>query len=120
MAGPAVATDTRPRSLWRHRDFMLLWGGQTVSEVGSAVTTLALPLVALVTLDASTFAVGALTACTNLAFLVIALPAGAWVDRWRKKRVMIWGDVGRFLVLGSIVMLVTAGLWLRRLVGVAR
>jgi MFS family permease len=102
MAGPAVASDTRPRSLWRHRDFMLLWGGQTVSEVGSAVTTLALPLVALVTLDASTFAVGALTACTNLAFLVIALPAGAWVDRWRKKRVMIWGDVGRFLVLGSI------------------
>jgi MFS family permease len=90
------------RSLWRHRDFMLLWAGQTVSEVGSAITVLALPLVALVTLDASTFAVAALTAATNVAFLLVALPAGAWVDRWRKRRVLVWGDIGRVLLLGSI------------------
>jgi MFS family permease len=89
-------------SLWRHRDFMLLWGGQTISEVGSAVTVLALPLLAVISLDATTFEVGLLTACTNLAFLLVALPAGAWVDRWRRKPVLVWGDLGRVALLGSI------------------
>jgi MFS family permease len=94
---PAV----RP-SLLHHRDFLLLWGGQTVSEVGSAITLLALPLLALVTLDATTFEVGALMACTQLAFLLVALPAGAWVDHWRKRRVLICGDWGRVALLASI------------------
>ncbi|MGH3164732.1 MAG: hypothetical protein ACRDN0_02420 [Trebonia sp.] len=49
-------------SLWRHRDFLLLWSGQSVSEMGSAVTQLALPLTAVVLLNASTFAVGLLNA----------------------------------------------------------
>jgi MFS family permease len=89
-------------TLWRRRDFMLLWSGQTVSEVGSAVTQLALPLLAVITLEASTFEVGLLTACTNLAFLVVALPAGAWVDRWRRKPVLVCGDFGRVVLLGSI------------------
>jgi MFS family permease len=93
---------TERTSLWHHRDFMLLWGGQTVSEVGSAVTLIALPLLAVISLDATTFEVGLLTACTNLAFLVIALPAGAWVDRWRRKPVLVWGDLGRVVLLGSI------------------
>ncbi len=90
------------RSLWRHRDFMLLWSGQTVSEVGSSVTVLALPLLAVISLDATTFQVGLLTACTSLAFLLVALPAGAWVDRWRRKPVLVWGDLGRVVLLGSI------------------
>src|SRR3954447_22689502 len=94
-------TDTT-RSLWRHRDFMLLWGGQTVSEVGSSVTVLALPLLAVIALDATTFEVGLLTACSSLAFLLVALPAGAWVDRWRRQPVLVWGDLGRFVLLGSI------------------
>jgi MFS family permease len=89
-------------SLWQRRDFMLLWSGQTVSEVGSAVTQLALPLLAVITLDASTLEVGLLTACTNVAFLLVALPAGAWVDRWRRKPVLVWGDLGRVVLLGSI------------------
>jgi MFS family permease len=89
-------------SLWRHRDFMLLWGGQTVSEIGSSVTQVALPLLAVISLDATTFEVGLLTACTNLAFLLVALPAGAWVDRWRRKPVLVWGDLGRVGLLGSI------------------
>ncbi len=94
--------DAERRTLWHHRDFMLLWGGQTVSEVGSAVTTLALPLVAVLVLHATTFEVGALAACTTLPFLLIALPAGAWVDRWHKRSVLLWGDAGRVLVLGSV------------------
>ena len=61
------------RSLWRHRNFLLLWSGQTVSEMGSAVTQLALPLTAVVVLRASTFQVGALTAAATLAFALIAL-----------------------------------------------
>ncbi|MDQ1447568.1 MAG: hypothetical protein QOC79_539 [Actinomycetota bacterium] len=93
---------TERRPLRRHRDFMLLWTGQTVSEVGSSVTTLALPLVAVLVLHATTFEVGALAACTNLPFLLVALPAGAWVDRWRKRSVLLWGDAGRVLVLGSV------------------
>ena len=69
------------RSLWRHRDFLLLWGGQSVSEMGSAITQLALPLTAVVVLRASTLQVGLLTSAATLAFALIALPAGAIVDR---------------------------------------
>jgi MFS family permease len=81
---PVTGKDT-PGGLWRQRDFLLLWGGQTVSEMGSAVTQLALPLTAVVLLAASTFEVGLLSAAATLAFAVIALPAGALVDR-RPKR----------------------------------
>jgi MFS family permease len=101
----AQAQDERQQqgsSLLQNRDFVLLWSGQTVSEVGSAVTQLAIPLLAVITLDATTFEVGALAACTQLAFLLIALPAGAWVDRWRRRPVLIWADVGRMAVIGSI------------------
>jgi MFS family permease len=56
----------------------------------------------VISLHATALEVGALTACTNLAFLLVALPAGAWVDRWRRKPVLVWGDVGRVALLGSI------------------
>ncbi|MGW1895252.1 MFS transporter [Streptomyces sp. NPDC002004] len=89
-------------SLWRQRDFILLWSGQTVSEMGSAVTQIALPLVAVVALRASTFQVGLLTAATTAAFAVIALPAGALVDRGAKRSIMIVCDILRLLIIGSI------------------
>lgn len=72
---------------------MLLWGGQTVSEMGSAVTQVALPLTTVVALQASTFEVGLLTAATTAAFALIALPAGALVDRGSKRSIMIVCDV---------------------------
>jgi len=97
QTGPSEQT-----SVLRNRDFVLLWTGQTVSEVGSSVTQLAIPLLAVITLDATTFEVGALAACTQLAFLLIALPAGAWVDRWRRRPVLIWADIGRMAIIGSI------------------
>ena len=90
------------KTLWRHRDFLLLWSGQTVSEMGSAVTQLALPLTAVVVLGASTFQVGLLTSAATAAFALIALPAGALVDRWAKRRLMIWCDVARMLIIGSV------------------
>jgi MFS family permease len=103
------AAPSRPDGLWRHRDFMLLWVGQTVSETGSAVTQLALPLVAVVALRATAFPVGLLTAASTLAFALIALPAGALVDRHAKRRVMIGCDVARLVIIGSVPVAWAAG-----------
>jgi MFS family permease len=88
--------------LWRHRDFMLLWSGQTISEIGSAVTQLALPLTAVVALRASTFEVGLLTSASTAAFALIALPAGAIVDRRTKRGIMLACDAARTLIIGSV------------------
>lgn len=97
------------RTLWRQRDFLLLWSGQSISEFGSAVTKLALPLTAVLVLKASAFQVGLLSAATTVAFLVLALPAGVVVSRWAKRRLMIGCDVGRMIVIGSVPVAATAG-----------
>jgi MFS family permease len=81
---------------------MLLWSGQTVSEIGSQVTVLALPLVALVVLRATTLQVGLLSTAVTSAFLLIALPAGVLVDRVPKRRLMLSCDVARLIVIGSV------------------
>jgi MFS family permease len=86
----------------RDRDFRLLWTGQTISEFGSAVTALALPLVAVSTLGASAFEVSLVAAATSVAWLVVGLPAGAWVDRVRRRPVLIGADLGRALVLATV------------------
>src|ERR1700749_342702 len=88
--------------LLRHRDFRLLWGGETVSELGSQVSLLAIPLLAVGTLHATTIDMGLLTAASTAAFLVVGLPAGVGVDRMRRRRVMIAADVGRVLALDSV------------------
>ena len=97
------------RSLWRQRNFLLLWSGQTVSEMGSAVTQLALPLTAVVVLQATTFQVGLLAAAATLAFALIALPAGAIVDRHAKRQLMIWCDAARTLIIGSVPVAAALG-----------
>ena len=96
-------------TLWRQRNFLLLWSGQTVSEMGSAVTQLALPLTAVVVLRASTFQVGLLTSAATAAFALIALPAGALVDRRPKRRLMIWCDAARMLIIGSVPLAAAFG-----------
>jgi MFS family permease len=88
--------------LLRQHDFRQLFVATTVSEVGSQVSLLALPLVAVLALGASNFEVGVLAACGTLAFLLVGLPAGAWVDRMRRRTVLIVGDAGRALVLASV------------------
>jgi hypothetical protein len=93
---------SRRLPLRRQRNFVLLWTGQTVSLTGSAVTTVALPLVAISVLGASAFEVGLLTAATYGAFLIVALPAGVVVDRFPKRQIMIWCDGMRLVVLGSV------------------
>jgi MFS family permease len=92
----------RPGGLWRHRDFLSLWGSQTISQFGSQVTFLALPLVAIVVLDESTFRVAALTTVEFLPFLLFALPAGVWVDRLRRRPILVLGDLSRALALATI------------------
>lgn len=77
----------RRGGLLRQRDFGLLWLGETASGLGNSVTAVALPLVAVVTLHSGPTAVGLLAAAVWLPWLLIGLPAGAWVDRLRKKPV---------------------------------
>jgi MFS family permease len=83
-------------------DFRRLWAGQTISELGSQVTLVALPLTAILVLHASAFAVALLTSFEYLPFLVFGVLAGVWVDRLRYRRVLIFADVVRAAVLGSI------------------
>lgn len=89
-------------SLWHHRNFRRFWAGQTVSEFGDRVTELALPLAAVVTLDASASQVGLLTAAVWIPNFVSFL-IGAWVDRrLRKRRLMIGADLARTVILLSL------------------
>lgn len=89
-------------SLWRHADFLRLWAGQTVSQLGSVVTRTAIPLVALLLLGAGPTEMALLVVAASLAVLLVGLAAGAWVDRLRRRPLLIWADVGRALLLLSI------------------
>ncbi len=88
--------------LWRHPDFLRLWSAQTVSQFGSQVSQLALPLAAILVLDASAFEVALLGTVEFLPFLLFALPAGVWVDRLRRKPILVLGDLGRAVALASV------------------
>ena len=88
--------------LLRDYDFRQLFFADTISQLGSQVTQIALPLVAILVLKASAFEVGLLAACDTAAFLLVGLPAGAWVDRMRRRNVLIVGDLGRAVLLGSV------------------
>jgi len=101
--------DTPTGTLWRHGDFMRLWTGQTISLIGSQVTLLALPLTAILVFKASAFQVGALTTMEFLPFVLFGLPVGVWVDRLRRKPILILADVGRLVVLGSIPLAYALG-----------
>ena len=88
--------------LWRHPDFVKLWSAETVSQFGTQFTQLALPLVAIDVLHVSAFEVAALTTVEFLPFLLVSLPAGVWVDRLRRRPILVVGDVSRALLLGSV------------------
>lgn len=88
-------------SLWGNRDFLLLWSGQTLSSVGTAVSLLAFPLLILA-ITHSPAQAGFISAMRSLTYLLFVLPAGALVDHWDRKRVMIMCDAGRLLNMASI------------------
>jgi MFS family permease len=96
--------------LRRHRDFARLWAGETVSTFGSQVTELALPLAAVLTLAAGPLEMGVLTAAGTAPYLVVALPAGVWIDRLRRRRrLMILADLGRAALLASVPLAYALG-----------
>src|SRR5918994_3719266 len=88
--------------LWRHPDFLKLWSAETISQFGSQITGLALPLVAVITLDVSAFQVSALFVIEMAPFLLISLPAGVWVDRLPRRPILILGDFVRAALLLTI------------------
>ncbi len=88
--------------LLRHHDFRQLFIGDTISQFGTQLTLLALPVLAVRVLHADEFEMGLLATFEFLAFLVIGLPAGAWVDRWRKQRVLVANDIVRAFALASL------------------
>ena len=93
---------SRFAGLWRHPEFMKLWIGQTISEFGSIITRDALPLVAVLTLSATPAQMGVLAALGSAPALALGLPAGAWVDRLRRRPIMIVTDLASAVLLASV------------------
>lgn len=105
----AVAQAERQDTLWRHREFLKLWTAQTISVFGDNFTGLALPIIAAISLQATPGQMGILTAVERAPFLLLGLFAGVWVDRMRRRPILIAGDIGRGLVLLSIPAAAFAG-----------
>lgn len=108
---PMNETPDRPRTGWgvlAQRDFRLLWVGESVSGLGNSVTAVALPLIAVEVLDADSTAVGLLAAAVWLPWLLVGLPVGAWVDRIRKRPLMMACD----LVAGAALLSIPSAVWL--------
>ncbi|GAA3227698.1 MFS transporter [Dactylosporangium siamense] len=93
--------------LLRTRTFGLLWIGQSTSAVGSAITSVALPLVAISTLHAGPATVALLTAASWLPWLLIGLPVGVWVDRWPRRRTLLIAD----LVSAAVLVVIPVAAW---------
>jgi MFS family permease len=98
-------------SLWRNGAFLRVWTAATISIFGSLITRIALPLVAILTLGAGPIEVGILRAVELGAALVVGLVAGAWVDRLRRRPVLIWSDLGRAAILATVPLAAIGG-WL--------
>ncbi len=90
------------QSVLRNRDFVRLWAAETISQFGTQVSLLAIPLVAVILLGATPFQVALLGTVEFLPFILFSLPAGAWVDRLRRRPILILGDLGRAACLASI------------------
>jgi MFS family permease len=97
-------------ALWSNADFLNLWTGQSISEVGSQISQLAIPIVAAVALHASALVFSLLAVFGFLPFILFALPAGAWVDRMRRRRILIVGDAARAFLLATIPVAYALGI----------
>ena len=111
MSATALATTGphRQRSLFRHADFRRLWIGETTSSLGSNVTEVALPLVALTVLHSGVVAVSLLSALAWVPWLLFGLPAGAYIDRLRHRPVMVACDAISLLLFASVPLAATLG-----------
>lgn len=94
--------------------FGRFWAAATISSFGTAVTAVAMPVLVVRDLEASAFAVGVVNAAQFLPYAVLGLVAGAYADRWRRQRVLVWSSLGRAFALGAIPVLWacgTLGVW---------
>lgn len=89
------------QSLWKNRDYLLLWSGQVVSTLGSSISAIVYPLLIL-EMTGSPAAAGITSALSAIPYVLLSLPVGALVDRWDRKRVLILCDIGRFIVLAAM------------------
>jgi MFS family permease len=96
-------------SVVRNPDFLRLWTAETISQFGTQVSLLALPLVAVALLQATPFEVALLGTIEFLPFILFSLVAGAWVDRLRRRPILIVGDIGRAIALVSVPVAYVAG-----------
>ena len=101
VAEVSAAIPHRP-SLWRQGDFMKLWTGQTISQFGDEITELAIPLLAIGVLNAGPVEFGVLGVVRFLPWILFTLPAGVWVDRMRRRPILIGADIARAVLLTSI------------------
>ena len=88
--------------LWHHPDFMKLWASQSISRLGTVVTTLALPTIAIQQLDAGPVEIGILAALQALPFPILGIPSGVLADRLPRRPIMVVSDLGRLVALGSV------------------
>lgn len=110
--GPAGFHDdvSQPaKPLLRDANFLVFWLGQTLSQLGAQLGAVAMPVLAVVMLQATEWEVGVLNAANTAAFLLVGLPVGAWVDRWMKRRVMIRADLARVVAMLAIPALYFTG-----------
>lgn len=99
---------TKRVSIWRNRDYVLLWGGQAISTIGGSISELAFPLLVLV-VTGSPAQAGIVAALGAVPASLFSLPAGVLVDRWDRKRVMLLCEIGRFLSMLSIPLALVLG-----------
>ncbi len=100
--------------LWRNQAFVRVWAAASISIFGSLITRFALPIIAILSLHAGPFEVALVRSIDLLSALLVGFVAGAWVDRLRRRPVLIWADLGRALLLASIpvsFVLGTLALW---------
>src|SRR6201988_1047892 len=98
------------KGLWRHGDFVRLWGSLTITHFGGQITFLALPLTGALLLDATPLEMGVLTALEALPFALFGLFAGVLVDRMPKLPIIVWSDIARALALLAVPLCAWLGL----------
>lgn len=104
-----METSTVKKSLWQNRNFLMLWTSETISQFGSQFTGLALPLTAIIILNANSTELGILTFAGTIPWLLFGLLVGVWVDRHRKRRIMVTSNILRGSLLALIPVAAVLG-----------
>jgi len=110
ISDTAAQPDGSARRQWQHADFLKLLAGETISDIGSQVGDLALPLAAALVLNASPGQMAALRAAEYVPRIVVGLVAGVWVDRLRRRPLLIVTNIARALLFLAVAITAAVGL----------